>query len=32
VHFPGFEMEVLSVDGPRVENVRIRPVAREEPD
>jgi CBS domain containing-hemolysin-like protein len=32
VHFPGFEMEVLSVDGPRVESVRIRPVAREEPD
>jgi CBS domain containing-hemolysin-like protein len=29
VRFPGFEIEVLSVVGPRVENVRVRPLARE---
>jgi CBS domain containing-hemolysin-like protein len=29
VRFPGFEIEVLSVAGPRVENLRVRPLARE---
>jgi CBS domain containing-hemolysin-like protein len=29
VRFPGFEIEVLSAAGPRVENVRVRPLARE---
>jgi CBS domain containing-hemolysin-like protein len=29
VRFPGFEIDVVSVVGPRVENVRVRPLARE---
>jgi len=29
VRFPGFEIEVLSAAGPRVDSVRVRPLARE---
>jgi len=29
VRFPEFEVEVLSMDGPRIERVRVRPVALE---
>ncbi len=29
IAFPGFEIEVLSVAGPRVDSVRVRPLARE---
>ena len=29
VRFPDFELEVLSMDGPRIDRVRVRPVAAE---
>jgi CBS domain containing-hemolysin-like protein len=29
VRFPGFEIDVLSATGPRVDSVRVRPLARE---
>ncbi len=29
VRFPEFEVEILSIDGPRIERVRVRPVERE---
>ena len=29
VRFPEFEVEVLSMDGPRIERVRVRPAAAE---
>ena len=29
VLFPGFEIDVLSATGPRVDSVRVRPLARE---